>query len=124
MGIDATGAKPNVVTALLDKAFAKFDQNGDGSLDSSEFAKFNEILKPGIAVDGLGRPTVDYDQKMDQNSDGKVTKEEVESTPVIMPASLSGSDSFGSLISYLKMQDTPEALEAASLLGDQGTDAA
>jgi Ca2+-binding EF-hand superfamily protein len=122
MSIEATGTKNNPLGAMLDKAFNKFDQDGDGKLDKSEFASFNEILKPGIAVDADGKPTTDYSETMDENSDGSITKDEMENTPVL-PAALT-SDNFGSMISYLKLQDTPEALEAASILGDRTTDGA
>jgi Ca2+-binding EF-hand superfamily protein len=115
VSVNGTGSSADALGQMLDKAFKKFDQNDDGKLDPSEFKKFNEILKPGIGVDENGKPSVDYSKTMDINSDGYITEDEMNSTTVVMPASLT-SNSFGSLISYLKAEATPDSIDAASIL--------
>lgn len=91
----------NPLASMLNSAFDKFDRNGDGKLNRAEFESFNEILKPGTATDDLGRPLVNYEENMDQNGDDSVTKDEMNSTTVLMPASLTDS-SFSQMISTLK----------------------
>lgn len=118
MTIDGTTSQTNPLAAMLGKAFDKFDQNKDGKLDTAEFASFDEILKPGNAMGSDGKPRTDFSKKMDRNSDGSITKQEMDDTTVLMPASLTG-DTFGSLVSYLNLQGTTQSLDAAALLGDE-----
>ncbi|MDS7598376.1 hypothetical protein [Agrobacterium tumefaciens] len=47
------------LSQMLNNAFEKFDRDGGGKLTSDEFKTFNEILKPDIATDEQGKPTVD-----------------------------------------------------------------
>lgn len=112
----------NPLAAMLNSAFDKFDRNGDGKLNSDEFASFNEILKPGTATDALGRPMINYEENMDQDGDQSVTKDEMDSTTVLMPASLTDSN-FSQMISYLKDQTSKQASLAASMLAADQADA-
>ena len=76
------------LSQMLNNAFEKFDKDRDGKLNSDEFKTFNEILKPGIATDEKGKPTVDYSERMDHDSDGLVSQDEMNSTGLLMPADL------------------------------------
>jgi Ca2+-binding EF-hand superfamily protein len=113
----------NPLSGMLNNAFAKFDKDGDGKLNGEEFKKFNEILKPGIAVDETGAPTVDYSERMDHNSDGAISQEEMSTTGVLMPATLT-DPSLKSMLNYLSQQTDPLALEAAAILREAGYNAA
>ncbi|HJS14692.1 MAG TPA: EF-hand domain-containing protein [Rheinheimera sp.] len=99
------------LSRMLNKAFGKMDENKDNQLDQNEFSKFNEILKPGIAQDAKGNPTTDYWQRMDHDQDGVVTREEMNSTGVLMPSALCGDD-MSAMIKYLKAQQQNEMLQA------------
>jgi Ca2+-binding EF-hand superfamily protein len=122
MSDGTTIPKGNALSSMLDKAFLKFDKNGDGKLDQSEFAGFNEILKPGNALDDNGKPKTDYSKLMDKNGDGSITQDEMDHTGVLMPASLT-SDNFANMVSYLKAEGTTASLDAAALLFDDNSDA-
>lgn len=71
---------------MLNNAFGKFDKDGDGKLNSDEFKTLNEILKPGIATDEQGKPTVDYSERMDHDGDGLVSQDEMNTKGVLMLA--------------------------------------
>jgi hypothetical protein len=107
----------NPLGKMLNNAFAKFDKDGDGKLNADEFKKFNEILKPSIAVDDTGQPTVDYIERMDHDGDGQVSQDEMNTTGVLMPAGLTDPN-FRSMLDYLHLKGDPLALEAAALLED------
>jgi len=102
---------------MLNKAFSKFDRDGDDKLNSEEFRNFNEILKPGIAVDKHNRTTVDYSKTMDLDSDGLVTRGEMNSTGVLMPARLT-DDSLKMILNYLSLKEDPSAIAAVAILKD------
>jgi Ca2+-binding EF-hand superfamily protein len=102
---------------MLNKAFSKFDRDGDDKLSSEEFRNLNEILKPGIAVDKDDRPTVDYSKTMDFNSDGLITRDEMNSTGVLMPARLT-DESLKMILNYLALKEDPSAIAAAAILKD------
>ncbi|MGR9234838.1 EF-hand domain-containing protein [Rhizobium leguminosarum] len=106
----------NPLTRMLDGAFTKFDQNKDGKLDTAEFKTFNELLKPGIAVDETGKPKVDYSSRMDLDGDHEITREEMHATTVLMPAALT-DPSLNMMLNYLNgLQDDPNVAAAAARL--------
>lgn len=105
----------NPLAGMLNNAFSKFDRNGDGKLNGEEFRNFNEILKPGIALDKDGRPTVDYSRVMDQDADTMITRDEMNATGVLMPAKLT-DDSLGAMFTYLLTKADSSALAAAAVL--------
>jgi Ca2+-binding EF-hand superfamily protein len=102
---------------MLNNAFSKFDRDGDAKLNPEEFRSFNEILKPGIAVDRNDLPTVDYSKTMDRDSDGVVTRDEMNCTGVLMPARLT-DDSLKMILNYLSLKEDPSAIAAAAILKD------
>jgi hypothetical protein len=106
------------LSQMLNNAFAKFDKDGDGKLNSNEFKKFNEILKPGTATEEQGKPTVDYSGRMDHDGDGLLSQDEMNTTGLLMPAALCDS-SLKSMRDYLLLKADPSALEAAALLEDE-----
>ena len=110
------------LSQMLNKAFEKFDRDGDGKLNADEFKKFNEILKPGIAVDKEGKPTIDYSERMDHDGDKLISQDEMNSTPLLMPADLC-DPSLKSMLDYLLLKNDPLAIEAASLLKDDDEEA-
>lgn len=115
----------NSLTTMLDQAFAKFDRNHDGQLDSLEFKPFYEILKPGIAVDQSQKPLVDtqaFFDRMDKNADGAVTQPEMQSTGILMPADLTDS-SLHAMLDYMKQQTSEQAQAAAKILAEDGLSA-
>ncbi|SOC90315.1 EF-hand domain pair [Rhizobium sp. AN5] len=105
------------LSQMLNNEFAKFDKDGDGKLNSDEFKTFNEILKPGIALDEQGKPTVDYSERMDHDGDGMVSQDEMNTTGLLMPAALC-DPTLKSMLEYLLLSADPPALEAAALLKD------
>jgi Ca2+-binding EF-hand superfamily protein len=105
----------NPLAGMLNNAFSKFDRNGDGKLNAEEFRNFNEILKPGIALDKDGRPTVDYSTAMDRDADTMITRDEMNSTGVLMPAKLT-DDSLQAMFNYLLAKADSSALAAAAAL--------
>jgi Ca2+-binding EF-hand superfamily protein len=105
----------NPLAGMLNNAFSKFDRNGDGKLNAEEFRSFNEILKPGIAVDDDGRPTIDYGTAMDRNADKLITRDEMNATGVLMPAKLT-DNSLEAMFNYLLSKGDPTALAAAAIL--------
>lgn len=105
------------LSQMLNNAFAKFDRDGDGKLNADEFKTFNEILKPGIAVDDSGKPTVDYGERMDHDGDGMVSQDEMNTTGLVMPADLC-DPSLKSMLDYLHLSQDPLALEAAAILAE------
>jgi hypothetical protein len=107
------------LSQMLNNAFEKFDKDRDGKLNADEFKTFNEILKPGIATDEQGKPTVDYSERMDHDGDGLVSQDEMNSTGVLMPADLC-DPSLKSMLDYLLLKADPLAIEAATLLQDEG----
>ncbi|WP_434729553.1 EF-hand domain-containing protein [Rhizobium binae] len=110
----AADASP--LSQMLNKAFAKFDRDGDSKLTGDELNNFDQILKPGVALDDHGRATVDMKQKLDYNGDGAVDLDEMNSTGILMPASMCDTD-FSSLLGYLRAKtDDPAALQAAAIL--------
>jgi Ca2+-binding EF-hand superfamily protein len=112
--------RSNPLSSMLDNAFTKFDRNKDGKLDTEEFRPFYEILKPGIALDKDKKPTIseqEYQGRMDHNSDGGVTRTEMQSTGVLMPASLT-DDSLNSMMQYLLKQQIASAQAAAGILAE------
>ncbi|ASP99397.1 hypothetical protein CN065_14095 [Sinorhizobium meliloti] len=113
MTASATDTSP--LSQMLNKAFAKFDRDGDGKLKSDELDNFDQLLRPGVALDDNGRPTVDMKQKLDHNGDGAVDQGEMNSTGILMPADLSSTD-FTSLLGYLHAKTDPAALQAAAIL--------
>jgi len=113
----AVAADTSPLSQLLNKAFAKFDRDGDSKLTGDELDNFDQILRPGVALDDNGRPTVDMKQKLDHNGDGAVDLDEMNSTGILMPASMCDSD-FSSLLGYLRAKaDDQAALQAAAILG-------
>jgi hypothetical protein len=66
--------------AQHDRSAESADKDGDRKLNSDEFKTFNEILKPGIATDEQGKPTVDYSERMDHDGDGLVSQDEMNTT--------------------------------------------
>ena len=105
----------NSLAGMLNNAFPKFDRNGDGKLNAEEFRNFNEILKPGIALDKDGRPTVDYSTVMDRDADTMITRDEMNATGVLMPAKLT-DDSLQAMFNYLLAKADSSALAAAAAL--------
>lgn len=105
----------NPLTGMLNNAFSKFDRNGDGKLNAEEFRNFNEVLKPGIALDKDERPTVDYSTAMDRDADTMITRDEMNSTGVLMPAKLT-DDSLEAMFNYLLAKADSSALAAAAAL--------
>ena len=105
----------NPLAGMLNNAFSKFDRNGDGKLNAEEFRNFNEILKPGIALDKDGRPTIDYSTAMDRDADTMITRDEMNSTGVLMPAKLT-DDSLQAMFNYLLAKADSSALAAAAAL--------
>jgi Ca2+-binding EF-hand superfamily protein len=103
------------LSQMLNNAFTKFDRDGDDKLNSEEFANFNEVLKPGLKLDDKGNPTVDMNEKMDHDRDGFVSRDEMDSTGVLMPANLTDS-TLKSMLDYLHLQVDPAALQAAAIL--------
>jgi hypothetical protein len=57
------------VAAARDKVFAEADADHNGSLSSSEFAKFQEFMRRELAAAQF--------KKLDTNGDDQVTKEEL-----------------------------------------------
>jgi Ca2+-binding EF-hand superfamily protein len=110
-----TVGSSNPLAGMLNNAFSKFDRNGDGKLNAEEFRNFNEVLKPGIAVDNDGRPTVDYSTAMDRDADTMITRDEMNATGVLMPAKLT-DDSLGAMFNYLLSKADSSALAAATAL--------
>jgi Ca2+-binding EF-hand superfamily protein len=109
-------ADASPLSQLLNKAFAKFDRNGDSKLTGTELDNFDQILRPGVALDDNGGPTVDMKQKLDHDGDGAVDLDEMNSTGILMPASMCDTD-FSSLLGYLHAKtDDPAALQAAAIL--------
>lgn len=111
----------NPLSTMLDIAFTKFDRNKDSKLDTTEFQHFYEILKPGIAVDKDNKPLVsagDEFKRMDHNGDGGVTRKEMQTTGVVMPAELSSDGSLDAMLEYLQQQASESALMAAKILMD------
>ncbi len=104
----------------LPNAFGKFDKDGDGKLNSDEFKAFNEILKPGVATDEQGQPTVDYSERMDHDDAGLIGQDEMNTTGVLVPADLC-DPSLKSMLDYLLLKADPLAIEAATLLKDEAT---
>jgi Ca2+-binding EF-hand superfamily protein len=107
------------LSAMLGNAFNKYDRNKDGALDSDEFRSFNEILKPGIATDENGKPTIDYDSVMDHDGDGMVTEDEMQSTGVLMPAYLT-DPTLDKMWQYLSTRSDRDATAAADILREGG----
>jgi Ca2+-binding EF-hand superfamily protein len=108
----------NPLTKMLNNAFSKLDRDQSGSLNRVEFGSLYEVLKPGIAIDKSGKLLVSEAQefqRMDHNSEGKVSLRELDTTDVLMPANLT-DDSVGAMPQHLKLLDTISAREAASLL--------
>jgi len=110
------------LSQMLNKAFTAFDRDRDGKLNTDEFKNFNEILKPGIAVDSHGKPTIDFSERMDHDGDGLVSQDEMNTTPLLMPAGLC-DPSLTSMLDYLRLKGDPDALEAAAILAqERGTE--
>ncbi len=107
------------LSQMPNNAFGKFDRDGDGKLNFDEFKAFNEIVKPGIATDEKGKPTIDYSERMDHDGDGLVSQDEMNATGVLMPADLC-DPSLKSMLDFLLLKADPLAIEAASLLKDEG----
>lgn len=108
----------NPLSLMLDKAFSKIDSNHDNTLDAQEYKSFYEVLRAGIAVDKNEQPVIsgqDYFQRMDHNGDGGVTRDEMQTTTVIMPADLCDT-SLNAMIDWLKNQKTASALLAVQFL--------
>jgi Ca2+-binding EF-hand superfamily protein len=116
-----TAATSTPLSQMLNNAFSKFDRDGDDKLNSQEFANFNEVLKPGIAVDETGKPTVDMKDRMDHDSDGFVDREEMNTTGVLMPSGLC-DPGLKSMLSYLQLQTGASALQAAKILEESLSD--
>jgi hypothetical protein len=81
-------ADASPLSQMLNKAFAKFDRDGNNKLTGDELNNFDQILRPGVALDDNGRPTVDMKQKLDHNGDGDVDLDEMNSTGILMPANM------------------------------------
>jgi Ca2+-binding EF-hand superfamily protein len=108
----------NPLANMLNNTFDKLDQDQSASLDRGEFKSLYEVLKPGIAADKDGKLLIGEDEeflRMDHNADGQVSRTEMQSTGVLMPAKLT-DDSLGSMIEYLKLLDTFSAKSAVALL--------
>ncbi|TDK39251.1 hypothetical protein E2F50_03770 [Rhizobium deserti] len=114
-----TAINGNPLTSMLNGAFGKFDRNGDGKINGDEVSAFDEMLRPGVPTDGMGRPKFNYSDRMDQDGDSAVTREEMSSATVLMPANLTDTN-FSRMVSYLQDQNTKEAFLAASILMDNG----
>lgn len=111
----ATAADTSPLTQMLNKAFTKFDRNGDNKLTGQELENFDQILMPGVVVDDNGRPKVDMKQRLDHNADGAVERDEMNSTGILMPAEMS-DPTLNSLLNYLHARNDPAALQAAAIL--------
>ena len=109
----------NPLANFLNTVFTKMDRNKDGRLDFNEYQSFYEVLKPGLPVDEDGNTTVtanDCFMRMDANRDDGVTRTEVQTTGVIMPAALCSDGSLEAMIEYLTLQISESAAIAASML--------
>ncbi|MGA0610842.1 EF-hand domain-containing protein [Caldimonas sp. KR1-144] len=109
---------PSSLPSMLGKAFDKIDVDSDRRMSRDEFKAFYEILKPGIATDEDGRHLVSEAasfERMDHDRDGSITREEMVSTGVLMPAELC-DDSLAAMMSYLRTRGTESADAAACLL--------
>jgi hypothetical protein len=113
-----TIGRTDPLASMLGNAFDKLDQDQDKNLDRSEFKALYEMLKPGIAEDRNGvkqfSAEAEFD-RMDHNADGRVSKDEMSTTGVLMPADLT-DDSLNAMIKYLNALNTVQAKSAASLL--------
>ena len=108
----------NPLKNMLDNTFDKLDQDQNKSLDRSEFKAMYEVLKAGIAVDRKGQPKVSEEAefaRMDHNGDGLISKTEMQTTDVLMPAALT-DESLNAMIAHLRLLGTADAANAASLL--------
>jgi Ca2+-binding EF-hand superfamily protein len=108
----------NSLSVMLDKAFGKFDRNQDNKLDGEEYKSFYEVLRPGIAIGNDDKPTIsgdEYFQRMDHDADGGVTRDEMQTTGVLMPADLC-DESLDAMIAWLEQQSTTAAALAARYL--------
>jgi len=115
----------NPLARMLDNAFTKFDADKNGKLNAEEYRSFYEILKPGIAVDENDKLSIseqEYRSRMDGDSDGGVSRTEVQGTGVLMPAELTG-ESLESMLQYLLTQTSASALAAANLLAKDEAEA-
>ena len=112
--IDST----NVVQTMLRSAFTRLDANASKSLDKGEFKAMYEMLLPGTAVDRNGKPKVSLDDafaRMDHNHDGQITQNEMDTTPVALPADVC-DESLQHMIQYLLTKGTKSSVDAAALL--------
>lgn len=110
----------NALGQLLDKAFTKIDRNQDNNLDSGEFRSFYEVLRPGL-VDENNNANVsvnDMFQKMDHNDDGLVSRNEMATTTVAIPAVITPDESLDLMIKYLQEQGTASASLTAKYLSE------
>ena len=57
---------------------------------------------------------------MDHDGDGLVSREEMNTTPLLMPAGLC-DPTLKSMLDYLRLKGDPDALEAAAILEERGT---
>lgn len=113
-------AQSQALSTMLTNAFQKLDRDQDRQLDRNEFAAFYEVLKPGIAHDKHGKPTVSQAQqfqRMDHDGNGQVSHEEMSTTGVLMPAELT-DDSLAAMIDHLKRSASAAATAAAALLAE------
>jgi Ca2+-binding EF-hand superfamily protein len=105
---------------MLDNAFTKLDRDKDGKLNAEEFRSFYEILTPGIAADKDGHAAIaaqEVRDRMDANADGEVTRTEMQSTGVLMPADLT-DESLDAMVQYLLTRSSASASAAARLLAE------
>jgi len=109
----------NPAMSMLNNAFTKFDRNKDGKLSADEFKGFNEVLKPGVAVDAQGKPTIDFSKTMDKDKDGSISRDEMNQTNMLVPAQIS-DPSLKSTLEFLLSRHTTDATAAALIL--QGED--
>lgn len=108
----------NPLQRMMDNVFTKVDKDSSGALDHKEFGAMYEVLKAGIAVNRDGTPKISEGQefdRMDRNSDGKVTRDEMQTTGVLMPASLT-DPSLEAIIGYLKLNKSAASQSTAALL--------
>ena len=105
---------------MLNSAFAKIDEDGDGKLYADEFRTFKEIQKPGTATDEQGKPTADYRERMDHDGDGMVSQDEMNTTGLLPADHCDPSPK--SMLAYRLLKADPSALESAALLEDEAAE--
>ena len=116
--------RTNPLANMLSNAFDKFDQDRDGKLNTAEFSSFYEILKPGIGYDANNSMSISceqYQDRMDHDGDQGVSKDEMLTTTVLMPAELT-DESLDAMVQYLLASKDPKSVAAAAILASEVPD--